>query len=202
MPLTEAPPDALAATYARSLFELAESQGGKDRIERCAAEIEAVLDLARADKAFAEFLSSRVIATKQRTQSLRSIFATRLSDLTLHFLLVLNEKDRLSHLPAIVAAFDDLLQQRFGRVEVDLYTAAPVEPAQLEPIKDKLRAALGREPVIHAYTDPAMIGGIRLQIGDQLIDASVKTRLARLRDQLARSGMEAIRARAERLLTD
>jgi hypothetical protein len=54
--------------------------------------------------------------------------------------------------------------------------------------------------VIHAYTDPAMIGGLKLQIGDRLIDGSIATRLRQFRDQLATNGSAEIRARIERLI--
>src|SRR5690606_26706842 len=122
----------------------------------------------------------------------------RISDLTFRFLHVLNEKDRLNRLGDIVAAYDLLLQERFGRVEVDVYTASQIDQSQLEAIKHRLQAALGKEPVLHAYTDTNMLGGLKLQVGDQLIDASVATRLRKLRDKLTTQGAAKIRGGAER----
>jgi F-type H+-transporting ATPase subunit delta len=113
---------------------------------------------------------------------------------------VLNEKERLSHLPAITAAYDTLLQRAFGRVEVDVYTAAPLDAAEVNVIKTRLHAVLGKEPVLHAYTEPAMIGGIKLQIGDQLIDASISSGLRKMRDQMGTHGLAEIRARADKLI--
>lgn len=202
MPLIDTPPDALAEIYARSLFELAEAKGGRSVIENTQAELEDILEIARGNPRFNEFLGSRVLPVAKRSVSLEKILKGKASDLTLRFLQVLNEKGRLSHLPPIAAAYDRLVQEKFGRVEVDVYTASPISPDELRLIRDRLQAAIGKEPIVHPYTDESMIGGIRLQIGDQLVDGSLSTRLRKLRDQLATGGAAEIRARAEKIIDD
>lgn len=200
MPVHESQVDAVSRVYAQSLFELAEAKGGQSVIEEIADELESIVELARSDKAFSEFLSSRILAAEARRESLKKIFGGRVSDLTFNFLLVLNEKDRLSRIADIVAAYDFLLQEKFGRVEVDVYTATPIDQGQLDSIKNRLQSALGKEPVLHAYTDAEMLGGLKMQVGDQLIDASVATRLRRMKDKLATEGAAKIRGAAERFL--
>jgi F-type H+-transporting ATPase subunit delta len=200
MPLTQSAPDALARTYARSLFDLAKEQGGQAAIESMFAELEDVVEMARADASFNEFLSSRILPAASRQESIRRIFQGRASDLLVNFLLVLNHKDRLSHLLPIVAAFDELVQDAFGRVEVDVYTASPISSQELSLIRDRLRSALGKEPIVHPYTDGSMIGGLKMQIGDQLIDASIATSLRKLRERLAMEGAANLRTRTDGLI--
>ncbi len=200
MPLIDTPPDALAEVYARSLYELADERAGHEAIESALGELESVLELARSDARFSEFLASRVLPVADRAKSLEKIFKGRLDETTLRFLLVLNEKGRLSHLPAIVGSLDKMVQAKFGRVEVDVYTAAPISPEELKAIKTRLQAAIGREPILHPYLDESMIGGVRIQIGDQLIDGSIVTALRRMRDQLAEAGAARLRAGADRML--
>ncbi|HZW09086.1 MAG TPA: ATP synthase F1 subunit delta [Phycisphaerales bacterium] len=200
MPLIESQPDALANVYARSLLELAEEQGGQERIESVLGQLEDLLEMARADKTFGEFLASRVLTTVGRAASLRRILDGRVDDLVLRFLLVLNEKGRLGHIAAIVAAYDAQVQSRFGRIEVDVFTAAPVDVSELAGIKSRLAAILGKDVVVHPYTDESMIGGIKLRIGDQLVDASIASRLRRMRDRLHAAGGAEIRARAPRII--
>ena len=53
--------------------------------------------------------------------------------------------------------------------------------------------ALKREVVLHATTDDSMIGGVKLQVGDQLVDGSIATRLRQMRDQIERDGAARIR---------
>lgn len=200
MPLIESQPDALATVYARSLLELADEGGGQERIESVLGQLEDILDMARADAHFGEFLASRVLSTANRAASLRKIFEGNCDDLVLRFLLVLNEKGRLGHLVAIVAAYDAVVQERFGRIEVDVFTASPVEFAELDGIKSRLSTILGKEVVVHPYTDESMIGGVKLRIGDQLVDASLASRLRRMRDSLHVSGGAELRARASRII--
>lgn len=200
MPLIESQPDALATVYARSLLELADAGGGQARIESVMGELESVLDMARADKRFGEFLASRVLSTANRAASLRRIFEGNCDDLVLRFLLVLNQKGRLGHIVAIVAAYDALVQERFGRIEVDVFTASPVEFAELERVKARLSTILGKEVVVHPYTDESMIGGVKFRIGDQLVDASLASRLRRMRDRLHTAGGAELRARASRII--
>lgn len=200
MPLIEKAPDALAEIYAKSLYQLADEQGGRGGVEAVLGELEDVLELARQDPRFSEFLASRVVPAAQREKSLAQIFKGRASDLTLRFLQTLNQKGRLNHLTAIVASFDRIVQDKFGRVEVDLYTASPISPDELRSIREQLQQKLGREPIVHPYVDDQMIGGIKMQIGDQLVDGSIATQLRRLKDQLGVRGMAAMRAKFDRAI--
>lgn len=194
--------DALAHVYARSLYELAEQAGGLDKIFEVGAELEQICELARADKAFAEFLGSPIIAKGRRGEALGSIFRDQVTDLTLRFLLVVNEKGRLGHLEPINSAFDQLVQAAHDRVEVDVFTAQPIDAGEQQAIADRIKAAIGKEPVLHPYTDPGMIGGIKLRIGDRLIDGSVATRLRRLRHTMHSSGGAAVRGRFDRIIQE
>ncbi len=194
--------DALSVVYARSLYELAQEAGGRDKILEIADEIEQVCELARGGRGFREFLGSPIIDRGRRADALRSIFRERVTDLMLRYLLVLNDRGRLGHLEAIGNAYDQLVHEAFGRVEVDLFTPAPLDPAQLETITQRIGTALGKEPVVYAYTDPSMIGGLKLRIGDQLIDGSVAARLRRMRQRFLTTGAAAIRENFDVILRD
>jgi F-type H+-transporting ATPase subunit delta len=202
MPLIDSPPDATARVYARSLFDLANKQGGQGTIESTVAELEDILEMARADARFAEFLSSPSISTADRARSLEKIFKGRVSDLTYKFLQVLNDKGRIGQLSSIATAFDQESQEKFGRVEVDVFTVEPVSPELLRTMKDRLAKVLGKDVVLHPYTDGNMIGGVKFRIGDQLIDASVQTSLRKLRDKLEREGGATLRSRIGRIVDE
>lgn len=196
MPLIDAAPDALAKVYARALFDATEKDATSEGV---LGELEQILEMARNDKDFSEVLASRLIDAGKRDAMLERLFAGRVSDTTLNFLRLLNRKGRLANLSPIVAALDELVQERFGRVEVDVYTVEPVGQSELDTLRDRLSQTLGKQIVLHPYTDPGMIGGIRLRLGDQLIDASVRSELNRLRERLlGQTG--SVRARAGDIL--
>lgn len=200
MPLIDSPPDALARVYAGSLFDLAQKEGGQARLEELSGELEELVELTRSMPELSEFLASRILGVADRGAALKRILTGRCSPLLMNFVLVLNKKERLNQLLPMVAAFDEMMQEKFGRVEVDVFTRHELTRDQIADIQKKLAGALGREPVVHAYTDPKMLGGMRLQVGDKLIDASVSTMLRKMQDQLKTKGSDALRARFDRLM--
>ena len=189
--------DALANVYARSLFELATDAGGTDKLMEVADELEKICELAREDKKINLFLSSPVVDVKARGKALSAIFTYRITDLMLRFLLVLNNKGRLDRLESIETAFDQLVQEAFGRIEVDVITPVAIDAELIATIKEKISTVLGKEPVLHPYVDEGLLGGIKLRIGDQLIDGSVQTRLRKLSEELKNNGGAAVRERSE-----
>ena len=194
--------DALAGVYARSLFELAQKAGGQDKVTEVLSELEQISELLRSDRGFREFFASPVVDQNARAQSIRSIFSNRVTDLTLRFLMVLNGNRRLGHLEQIFAAYDRMIQEAFGRVEVDVYTAAPLGSQQLETLRDRIKQAINREPVLHPYTEPSMLGGLKLRIGDQLIDGSVAGKLRRMKRDLLNSGGSKLREKLGRFIQE
>jgi F-type H+-transporting ATPase subunit delta len=112
------------------------------------------------------------------------------TDTLLNFMLVLNRKARLAELLAIDEAYQAMEQEAFGRVEVDVFTpSGSVDAASRDALAADLRKSLGKEPVLHFYADPAMIGGLKLRIGDRLIDGSVAAQLRRMRSALLERGL-------------
>jgi F-type H+-transporting ATPase subunit delta len=138
----------------------------------------------------------------EREASLQRILTGNASELLMKFVMVLNRKGRLGHLLEIGDAFDQLLQERFGKVEVDVYTVnggqLPDEVAGA--VKARVKSAFGKEAVLHSYADAGMIGGIKLRVGDQLIDGSVATRLRRMRAAMLDAARVDLAAKPERFI--
>src|SRR5438132_9021750 len=114
----------IARVYAEALLRAAEKQ---DLAAETAEELQALLDdVFKADPLFGEFLSSNVIDRKQKAEIIQSIFAGRASDLLVNFLLVLNEHDRMALLRAVAITYRELLDERAGRVRVQVTSAVPL----------------------------------------------------------------------------
>ena len=73
---------------------------------------------------------------------------------------------------------------------------------QLGQLRDSIHKALGRDPVLHPYTDASMLGGLKLRIGDQLIDGSVANKLRRMKRELLADGAAHLRERLDRIIED
>lgn len=190
---------AVARTYAQSLMDLAQQQGVVDPVAR---ELSDLADLLADQTELRAFFASPSIHAAKRAKSLQAIFEGRLSDLTYRFLQVVNRKGRLDQLGRIRVAYEQLLMDKRGQVEVDLYTAGEMPADRLRAVEQRIGEAIGREAIVHARVDPSLIGGMKLRIGDKLIDGSIATRLASLRRQLIDRGREAIRADAGTMLEE
>lgn len=198
--LPDTQPNAATRVYAKSLFDLAFAQGGRAKVEEVMDELEQIVELTRVHPRFGDLLASPAVGVDARAKSLTSILRGHVSDTTLRFMLVLNEKGRIGSIGGVCESLDEIVQQQFGLVEVDIFTAEPATPDMVRGLSDRLARALGKSVVVHTYTEPDMIGGVKIKIGDQLLDGSIATQLRKLKDKLHQDGASSVRARMGRVL--
>lgn len=127
------------------------------------------------------------IGQEERHRLLDRVFQNRVSPLLMKFLHVLAEKGRLNLLASIAGAYAHLLDQRQGKVEVDVTVAQRLDAPALEAVRQRVSAALRRDAVLHQYVDPSIIGGLILRVQDRMIDGSVRAQLADMRRRLIES---------------
>jgi F-type H+-transporting ATPase subunit delta len=168
-----------AVSYARSLIELA-----GDQAVAIGEELGDVRQIVDTNPTFAAFLADPAISEGQRANVLHKAFKDKVAPLLFNFLGVLNVKGRLGMFQEIAGAYDELLDEKLGKVEVDLTVAQPLSDEQLAVARQKISSALGKDAVVHTYVDDSIIGGMILRIRDQLIDASVRYQLRAMREQL------------------
>ncbi len=188
--------------YANALLELAVKEGGNSRAQEIGDELSELCEVIVGNKAFVSFLGSPAIDSTARTATIDRILKGRVSETLYRFVSVVNHKGRLGHLLEMGQSYDGLLQKLFGKTEVDVFTidGKPMGDASETMMREKLRAAIGKEAIFHYYADKKMIGGIKLRIGDQLVDGSVATRLRRLQETIVESGGAAVRADSKRFI--
>ena len=98
---------------------------------------------------------------------------------------LLVRRDRIELLPAIAAAYSDLVDEREGVAKARITTAIELDPQQRKGIVDRLETATGKKIRATFGVDPDLVGGARVQVGDHLVDASLRAQLTSLREQLA-----------------
>jgi F-type H+-transporting ATPase subunit delta len=171
---------AAAKRYARAVFELAESEGQVGEWGRRLGQVSAVLS----DPEVARALTNPTIATEQRMAIVSDLFdgseATNLAKLLI-------ESDRVRDVGAIADEFQRLADEAAGRVRATVTTAVELSSKDRDRVAEELSKRLSREIHLDVLVDPAILGGLKLQYGDRLVDASVATRLQQLRRRLAAS---------------
>jgi len=171
----------LAITYATALFELAEEQHVTAQIGQ---ELEEIAGIMAAEPKLGVILSDPGISKQDRAGTLQRLFEGRVSVLLMKFLNLLNEKGRLNKLAEIAGAFAAILEEKSGRVEVDVTVAVELNEPTLAAVGQRVSAALKREAVVHQYVDENIIGGLILRVQDKLIDGSVRAQIAALRQEM------------------
>jgi len=171
----------VALSYAQALLDLANEGHSASAIGQELRDLRQVIDAA---PSLSGLLADPEIGVDQREKLIRTVFQGRVSKLLLDFLLVANKRRRLGLLEEIAGAYDELLDQQQGTVDVDATVAQHLDGRQLETVRRQVGAALKRDAAVHEYVDPEIIGGLILRVLDQLFDGSVRAQLAAMRRQL------------------
>jgi F-type H+-transporting ATPase subunit delta len=165
----------LSGRYATALFDLARDAKAIDKVEASLATVSAAL---AESEDFRTLTSSPLVS---RADAAKAVAATagamKLDKLTTSFLGVLAENRRLNQLPAIARAFRILAAQFRGETTAEVTSAHPLAPDQVDALKQQLRSRVGREVNVDLSVDPALLGGLVVKIGSQMIDSSIRTRL-------------------------
>jgi F-type H+-transporting ATPase subunit delta len=179
----------VAHVYAEALLNSAEHRGQVDPVY---AELESLVqDVFPRAKRLEEFFSSSAISRQHKAELIEKTFGPRAGELLVNFLLVLNEHDRLGLLRPILKAYREMRDQRARRVRVQVQSAVPLPDDQRDRLHQELREAFKLEPILETGVDPDLLGGLVVRVGDWVYDASVRTQLDLIRNQLiARSSHE------------
>ncbi len=170
---------AAAKRYARAVFELATGEGHVEDWTRQLAELRQALS----NPKLVKILSNPTVPIGQRMELLASLDFLDGEIANLGRLLI--EANRVDEIDGIAGEFQQLADQAAGRVRAVVTTAVELEPKDRDRVRGELSKRLGKEVSMSVVVNPAILGGLKLQYGDRLIDASVATRLQQLRRRLA-----------------
>ena len=160
--------------YAEAILHVAEEQGqAEDLLE----ELNGLVAYLDRNPEFERFLASPLIEEEPHAQVIEDAFRGKASDLLVDSLLVVNRKGRLSAVRAIAAAYRAALRDLRGWMDVHVRTAVPLTDALRARLTDALAASTSRKPALIEHVDPAVVGGLIVQIEGRKIDASLASRL-------------------------
>ena len=168
----------LSGRYALALFELANEQ---KKLEAVGKDLAAVRQALGESDEFKALTTSPLVG---RDEAVRAVAATaqtmRLDGITANFLGVLAKNRRLAQLPNVIRAFNTLSARHRGEITAEVTSAHSLDDAQLDAIRQNLRTRMGRDIAVDLNVDPAILGGLVVKIGSQMIDGSIRTKLNNL----------------------
>jgi F-type H+-transporting ATPase subunit delta len=146
-------------------------------------------------------LSSALISAEEKAALVDRAFKSQASAVLLNFLHVVAAHGRLNILRQIRRQARRLDSEMQGRVRVEVRTAAPLDEQLTSRIVEQVKLMLGAQPELEQVVDPGMIGGLVLRVGDTVLDGSVATRLARVREQMINRSVHEIQRGRDRFST-
>jgi len=164
----------LHARYANATYVAASKAGRLDQIEK---ELLCLNETAQKSTAFSGFLKDPMISREEKTKFVQGL--DKLSPITRNLLVTMAGNARLAELPKIASTFNQLMKAKRGQVDAKIISAEPLTAAQLKEVEAAMQSQVekGKSVVLTAITDPSIVGGLQVQIGDQFLDLSVKSRI-------------------------
>lgn len=166
----------LARPYAEALFEVA----AKGDVQAALQQIDALAAVA-ADDQLRQFADSPKVTSRQVFDLIASVVSTPMSVTLQNLLRTVIDNGRITVLPEIAAQFHALANANAGVSDATVSSAFPIAPAQLPDVVAALERRFGRRLNVTVAVEPALIGGIRVVVGDEVMDTSVKARLEQMR---------------------
>jgi F-type H+-transporting ATPase subunit delta len=172
----------IAQVYARSLFEVAEE---RDRIDVVREQLGQFTDALAESRELELFFFSPYFSTEEKKEGLDKAVEGA-DEIVRNFLAVLIENHRMPALMRVRRDYERLWQEANQMLPVQVTSAVELDEAVTRQIGEEIGRQTGRKVELSTTVDPDVLGGIVLRVGNSILDASIRTRLERLRKQVAR----------------
>jgi F-type H+-transporting ATPase subunit delta len=173
----------IAVVYARSLFEVAKDQ---DKLDVVRDQLGAFADALNETRELQVFFFSPYFSTQEKEDGLDRAVSDA-DPVVVNFLRLLIEKHRTPVIFRIRANYDRLWEQENRLLPVEITSAVELDKDIVKQLGDRISEQTGRTVELSARVAPDILGGIIVQVGNSVLDASVRNRLEQLRRQVAKT---------------
>jgi F-type H+-transporting ATPase subunit delta len=171
----------IARVYAHALFEAAQD---KDKIDEVHDELGQFIDAMNESNDMRVFFFSPYFSSEDKRKAIRETVSGE-SDEFANFLELLAEKHRMPAIFAIGRSYDELWTEAKKRLEVTLTSAIELDESVVNSVGNAIEKQTGREIDLEANVDPDILGGLVLRVGNRVLDASLRSKLEKLRKEVA-----------------
>lgn len=173
----------IARVYAEALFEVAKEKRKLDVIRDQLAQVAEALD---ADRELAVFFFSPYFSSAEKRDGIARAVSGAEPELT-NFLELLVEKHRMPVIFRVRRLFDEMWAEENKQLEVTLTSAVELDPEIVQRVGAEIERQTDRKVQLSSRVDDGVLGGLVLQVGNMVLDASIRNRLERLRKEIARA---------------
>jgi ATP synthase F1 delta subunit len=173
----------IAEVYARSMFDVAKEKGVLDRVRE---ELGEFADALAETRDLQVFFFSPYFSSQEKKDGI-SKMVDDADENFVRFLELLAERHRMPAIFRIRKNFDDLWRKENKLLPVTVTSAVELDPEIVEGIGKRIEEQTGQSVELSSRVDPDVLGGLKLQVGNMVLDASVRNRLEQLRKQVAKA---------------
>jgi F-type H+-transporting ATPase subunit delta len=173
----------IAEVYAHALFEVAQEHDVLDRVHD---ELGGMADALADNRELQVFFFSPYFSSQEKKEGIAKI-VDGADERFVNFLELLAERHRLPVLMRIRRRFDALWAEERKLLPVSLTSAIELDDALVKDVGKRIEEQTGRQVELSSKVDPDVLGGLVLRVGNMVLDASVRSRLERLRKQVAKA---------------
>lgn len=170
----------ISVRYSKALFQ---SALDKNLLDKVSNDMQYIAEVCRISE-FRELLYSPIVGPGVKSKTFHDIFAKDVEKITMSFIDLVIRNGRERYLPAMARVFNTNTLKHKGITECALTTAVKVSPALREKILKLISSSIGTKVKMEEKTSSDIIGGFILRIDDQYIDASVKSKLRKVKKEL------------------
>ncbi len=173
----------IAVVYGRSLFEAALDQ---DKLDVVREQLGQFADALESDRELQVFFFSPYFSTAEKEDGLARVVSDA-DPVVLNFLKLLIEKHRMPVLFRVRADYEALWEEENRLLPVQITSAVELDESIAKQLGDRIAEQTGRKVELSSRVEPEILGGIVVQVGNSVLDASIRNRLEQLRRQVARA---------------
>jgi len=171
----------VARVYAEALFEVGRDKGKLDELQQ---QLTQFADEVDRNRELQVFFFSPYLSTAEKQEGIERAITGAEPELT-NFLELLVDKHRMTEVFRIRRELDELWKQENRRLDVTVTSAVELDPAVVEKIGQEVERQTGEKVDLASRVDGEILGGIVLQVGNMVLDASIRSRLEKLRKSVA-----------------
>jgi F-type H+-transporting ATPase subunit delta len=172
----------VASRYAKSLIDLAREQKVLDKVK---SEMDLFIEVGKLNPQLLAVLKNPIISLDKKAAILKDLFADKVQPMVISFFNIMVNKGRAGVLYGTAKEFVNLYNQDKGIVKAKVTSAVALTEENKKQLVDVVKAATKGEVILEAKVDPKLIGGFILQVGDRQFDASLNSKLNKLKKEFA-----------------
>lgn len=169
--------------YALALYKIGEEKG---KVEEYLEQLKQVVSIIEENPAFVEIIKDPEISTLEKKNMFTDVFKDKIDDDVFSFLLILIEKGRINDIRGKLREMENIYLEKHDTVVAKVKTVIPLTDDETKTLKDKLEKKFNKKVLIKSELDPSIIGGVYINVDNQVMDGTIKSKLSEMKKIMLR----------------